>query len=32
MADVCPTVADTLLLAGLIRALVATAIDDIAAG
>jgi carboxylate-amine ligase len=32
MADVCPTVADTLLLAGLIRALVATAVDDIAAG
>jgi carboxylate-amine ligase len=32
VADVCPTVADTVLLAGLIRALVATAIDDIAAG
>ena len=32
MADVCPTVADTLLVAGLVRALVATAIDDIAAG
>jgi glutamate---cysteine ligase / carboxylate-amine ligase len=32
VADVCPTVADTVVLAGLIRALVATAIDDIAAG
>jgi carboxylate-amine ligase len=32
VADVCPTVADTVLLAGLIRALVATAIDDIATG
>jgi glutamate---cysteine ligase / carboxylate-amine ligase len=32
MADVGPTVADTLLLAGLVRALVATAVDDIAAG
>jgi carboxylate-amine ligase len=32
VADVCPTVADTVLLAGLIRALVATAINDIAAG
>jgi carboxylate-amine ligase len=32
VADVCPTVADTVLLAGLIRALVATAVDDIAAG
>ena len=32
LADVGPTVADTLLLAGLVRALVATAIDDIAAG
>jgi carboxylate-amine ligase len=32
VADVCPTVADTVLLTGLIRALVATAIDDIAAG
>jgi carboxylate-amine ligase len=32
IADVCPTVADTVLLAGLIRALVATAIGDIAAG
>jgi carboxylate-amine ligase len=32
VADVCPTVADTVLLSGLIRALVATAIDDIAAG
>lgn len=32
VADVCPTVADTVLLAALIRALVATAIDDIAAG
>ena len=32
VADVCPTVADTVLLAGVIRALVATAIDDIAGG
>jgi carboxylate-amine ligase len=32
IADVCPTVADTILYAGLIRALVATAIDDVAAG
>jgi carboxylate-amine ligase len=32
VADVCPTVGDTVLLAGLIRALVATAVDDIAAG
>jgi carboxylate-amine ligase len=32
VADVCPTVADTVLLAGLVRALVATAIDDIADG
>jgi glutamate---cysteine ligase / carboxylate-amine ligase len=30
--DVCPTVRDTMLVAGLIRALVATAIDDIANG
>lgn len=32
VADVCPTVADTVLLAGMIRALVVTAIEDIAAG
>lgn len=32
VADVCPAVADTVLLAGLVRALVATAVDDIAAG
>lgn len=32
MADVCPSVADTVLLTGLVRALVATALDDIAAG
>ncbi|MEU8663691.1 carboxylate-amine ligase, partial [Actinoplanes philippinensis] len=32
VADVCPTAADAVLLAGLVRALVATAIDDIAAG
>ncbi|WP_433797638.1 carboxylate-amine ligase [Actinoplanes sp. CA-252034] len=32
VADVCPTAADALLLTGLVRALVATAIDDIAAG
>lgn len=32
VADVCPTVDDTVLLTGLVRALVATAIDDIAAG
>jgi carboxylate-amine ligase len=32
VADVCPTVDDTVLVAGLVRGLVATAIDDIAAG
>jgi carboxylate-amine ligase len=32
VADVCATTADTVLLAGLVRALVATAIDDVAAG
>jgi carboxylate-amine ligase len=32
VTDVCPTVADTVLVAGLIRALVATAVDDVAAG
>ena len=32
VGDVCPTVEDTVLIAGLIRALVATVIDDIAAG
>jgi carboxylate-amine ligase len=31
-ADVCPTVDDTVLIAGLIRALVATAIEDIRGG
>lgn len=31
VADVCPTVDDTMLVAGLVRALVATAIDDIQA-
>jgi carboxylate-amine ligase len=32
VADVCPTVDDTLLIAALVRALVATALDDMAAG
>jgi carboxylate-amine ligase len=32
VADVCPTVDDTVLLTGLVRALVTTAIDDIADG
>jgi carboxylate-amine ligase len=32
VTDVCPTVGDTVLVAGLIRALVATAVDDIARG
>ncbi|WP_433828521.1 carboxylate-amine ligase [Actinoplanes sp. CA-015351] len=32
VADVCPTVDDTVLLTGLVRALVATAIDDVAGG
>jgi glutamate---cysteine ligase / carboxylate-amine ligase len=32
VADVCPTAGDTVLLAGLVRALVATVLDDIAAG
>ncbi|QOC90538.1 carboxylate-amine ligase [Micromonospora craniellae] len=32
IGDVCPTVDDAVLVAGLVRALVATALDDIAAG
>jgi glutamate---cysteine ligase / carboxylate-amine ligase len=32
VADVCPTVDDTVLLAALVRAMVATAVDDIHAG
>ena len=32
VTDVCPTVADTVLVAGLIRGLVATAVDDITHG
>jgi carboxylate-amine ligase len=32
VADVCPTADDAILLTGLVRALVATAVDDIAAG
>ncbi|MDG4826169.1 glutamate--cysteine ligase [Asanoa sp. WMMD1127] len=32
VADACPTVADTVLLAGLVRGLVGTALDEIAAG
>ena len=32
VADVCPTAGDTVLVAGLVRALAATVLDDIAAG
>ncbi len=32
VADVCPTVADTVLVAGLVRGLVATMLDDVQAG